>query len=199
MKKFLIALTLFLIVTVSLLDLTGATFAKSLDSTPATPIATAVAIPTDYATVLSDLHYGKGYCFFDGSFKTTNPTSCDTNVKPPPLTPFPGCSDVNTGGVLSPNLAHVDFAGGIGYLFQSQQCGMVWSGTDDQVGSHVVDWVEVREVGTNRSQFEYLGGNRPTNAGDWTSTYGMSYVPGGTYCIDAAVDGTTLPEQCATV
>lgn len=187
----------------------GVAFARSLDSQPSSPTlchlhptacATPGAVPSNddatYEVVLKDLNYGKGYCFFDGSF-SVNKTSCDSNVKPPPATPFPGCSDVNTGGVLSPWRKNVASNGGIGYLFQSQACGAVWAGFDTLNGTHYVYQVSIREQDNSRLQQAYLA-PRTANAGDWTSTYMMSYVPGHTYCADFAVDGNTFT-TCDTV
>lgn len=204
-KKFFVA---FLLCLVSLASF-GVAFARSLDSQPSSPTfctvsgnpgcsntAAATVEATTYAGVLTSLNYAKGYCFFDGSF-SVNTHSCDSNVKPPPATPFPGCSDVNTGGVLSPNLKSVASNGGTGYLFQSQACGTVWAGFDDQAGTHYVYQVTIREQDNSRLQQAYLA-PRTANTGDWTSTYMLSYVPGHTYCADFAVDGNTFT-TCALV
>ena len=190
MKKFLVALALFLLVTVSLLGLSGA--ARAVPARPAivTPVTT------------SELGLGKGACFYDGlaTGLSTNTKSCVGVAPPPDVNCNPASIQNSTLDVLHEVRDKVDIGGYASlYLFQSDAggCGSVWAAVHIDAGCHAVSSINITDS-FNGSIEGGLDSNGVLKcAPSWESTYMVDGESGSTATATATID--FQPQQSASV
>ncbi len=195
-KKIIVAIAIF-----TMVGIPSAFALTNLTSQPSKPIVCTIGgtVPCPagtldtktrdaYTQFAKDAGYGQDECYADASFGVG--ISCDTGLKPPPVGGH--CNGVNGGGILSPVVVQSNISSVWGlekqFLFRSLDCFAIWGSVDDVTGGHNITSVTLTDITDNRVQQAYLA-PRSTVAGDWTSTFMMSYVPGDHYTLDVQTDG----------
>ena len=195
-KRFLVALALFLLVTVSLLGLSGAARATSTKALPAT--ATPVT--------LANLGLGLGTCYLDGtaSIDSTaiNTKSC-VGIAPPPA---PG-TNCNPKGLLSSTLDvehdvrdEINIGGFATLeLFYSLGCGSVWAALKVNAGCHAVTGISITDTFHGNSEGGLDGSGVLKCGPSWESSYMVDGEAGSTATASVNVDFVNYPSASVTV
>ena len=193
MKKFFIALALFLVAFVALVGLSGAARATS----------TAKALPAVSPTVTdAELGLGKGDCFYDGATNTFGITkpSCVGMNPPPESSCNPNGLQNSTLDVLHEVRDKIDIGGFAEfYIFQSDAggCGSGWSAVNVYAGCHTVSQISIADSFNNSTAGGIDTNGKLVCPGQWESSKMVDAESGSTLTAKVIVD--FQPQQSASV